>query len=200
MIVIKVNMFVKGEFKLKKLLLLFIGFFVMVPSLASAHTELTSSNPSAGQVVKEDLNEIVLTYEGKIESLSTMKLLKDGQEIAFASAGPKDNQLSGTLSSPLEDGAYTINWSIAGEDGHLLTGEIPFTVQKEVTSDQQAETKEPVTKEPVITKEETKNQKPKQEKGNNQTTASSVNPTIITVVVLLVVVIGLLMLFRRKRK
>jgi methionine-rich copper-binding protein CopC len=177
----------------------------MVPSLASAHTELISSNPTAGQVVKEELNEIVLTYEGEIESLSTIKLIKDGQEIPFASVAPKDNQLKGTISNSLEDGAYTINWNIAGEDGHPLTGEIPFTVQKEVTSDQQAETKEPVTKEPVTkepvtTKEDSKNQNTEQEKTNNQTTDSSLNPTIITVVVLLVVVIGLYMLFRRKRK
>ena len=62
---------------MKKLLFLIMSLFVMMPSIASAHTDLTSSNSAANQVVKEDLKQIVLPYEGKIESLSTMSLVKD---------------------------------------------------------------------------------------------------------------------------
>lgn len=193
-----------GEIKMKKLLLLLMGIFVMLPTIASAHTELTSSNPGAGQVVKEDLNEIVLTFEGKIESLSTMKLMKDGKEISFVSVEPQDNQLVGTFSQPLENGAYKINWSIAGEDGHPLSGEIPFSVQNEIKLDQQTEDKEKVTKEPkekeAVTKEKTKKQNAEPVKTENQTSDSSFNTTIVTLVVLIVIVFGLFMLIRRNRK
>ncbi|WP_223593973.1 copper resistance CopC family protein [Neobacillus bataviensis] len=180
---------------MKKLLIILIGMLVMIPTIVSAHTEITSSNPASGQVVKEDLNEIVITYEGKIESLSTMNLVKDGQEIPLVSVTPKENQLIGTLSSPLENGAYTVQWSIAGEDGHPLKGEIPFTVQKEVKQEQ-TETKTPVT----TKKEETKKDHTQQEQTNKETTASSINfKTIITVGIVAILVIGLFLLFRKKR-
>ena len=71
----------KGETSMKKLFFLIICTLVMIPTIANAHTELTTSNPAAGQVVTEDLTELVLTFAGEIESLSTMKLTKDGQEI-----------------------------------------------------------------------------------------------------------------------
>jgi methionine-rich copper-binding protein CopC len=178
---------------MKKLLFLLISMLVMIPTIASAHTELTSSNPAANQIVKEDLKEIVLTYEGKIESLSTMTLVKDGQEGPLVSVTPKENQLIGTLSTPIENGSYTIKWSIAGEDGHPITGEIPFTVQKEVKEEPKAETKQPVTPK----KEEPKKENTKQESESTDKT-SNLNPIII-VVVLVIFIIGLFLLFRRKR-
>ena len=181
---------------MKKLLFLLISLLVMIPTIASAHTEITSSNPSSGQVVKEDLKKIVLTYGGKIESLSTMKLVVNGKDVPLVSVTPQENQLIGTLSTPIENGAYTIQWSIAGEDGHPITGEIPFTVQKEDKVEQKTEIKDPAT----IKKEEPKKENIKQDETNNQTTTSSSNfITIIMVVVVAILIIGLFMLFRRKR-
>lgn len=171
-----------------------MGMLVMIPTIASAHTEITSSNPASGQVVKEDLKEMVITYEGRIESLSTMSLVKDGQEIPLVSVTPKENQLIGTLSSPLENGTYTIQWNIAGDDGHPLKGEIPFTVEKEVKQ-AQTETKTPET----AKKEETKKDNTQQVQSNKETTSSSSNfKTIITVVVIVILIIGLFLLFRKR--
>lgn len=180
---------------MKKLLFILIGMLVLIPAIASAHTEITSSNPASGQVVKEDLKEIIITYEGKIESLSKMTLIKDGQEIPLVSVTQKEHQLIGTLSSPLEKGSYTIQWNIAGEDGHPLKGEIPFTVEMEV-KEEQTETKTPVT----IKKEETKKDNTQQDQTNKETTgSSSYFKTIVTVVVTAILIIGLFVLFRKKR-
>ncbi|WP_026564124.1 copper resistance CopC family protein [Bacillus sp. UNC41MFS5] len=181
---------------MKKLLFLLVGMLVMLPSIASAHTELTTSNPTSGQVVKEDLKEIVLTYEGKIESLSTMTLVKDGKEIPLVSVTPNDNQLIGTVSTALENGTYSVQWSIAGEDGHPISGEIPFTVQKVVKEEPKVETKQPVTPK----KEEPKKENSNQEKTKNDSTDSTSNmKNIIISVVVLILVIGVFLLFRRKR-
>jgi copper resistance protein C len=171
----------------------------MVPTIASAHTELKSSNPEAGQVVKKDLAEIVLTFAGKIESLSTMTLMKDGQEITFSSVQPQDKQMIGSLSTPLENGSYLIKWNIAGEDGHQLKGEIPFSVQIDQKVELKTETKEPVTTE----KEESKEVEQDQNVDDN-TKEETAEPAlflniIIPVVVLLILVVGLFLLFRRKK-
>lgn len=185
---------------LKKLLFIIICTLVMTPTIASAHTKLISSKPTAGQVVKEELTEIVLMYAGEIESLSTMTLVKDGQEIPFTSIKPQEKQMIGTLSTPLENGSYLIKWIIAGEDGHQIKGEIPFSVQLEQKVEPKTETKEPVTTE----KEESKVEK--QEKNvadNTKEETSEAAPNllniIIPVVVLLILGVGLFLLFRRKK-
>ena len=181
---------------MKKFLFILVGMLVLLPSIACAHTELTTSNPTSGQVVKEDLKEIVLTYEGKIESLSTMTLVKDGKEIPLVSVTPNDNQLIGTLSTALENGTYSVQWSIAGEDGHPISGEIPFTVQKVVKEEPKAETKQPVTPK----KEELKKENTNQQKTKNESTDSPLNmKNIILGVVVLILIIGVFLLFRRKR-
>jgi len=177
---------------MKKLLFLIIGILVFIPTVVSAHTELTASNPANGAVVKEDLKDIVLTYEGEIESLSTMKLQKDGKEIPFISVEPKGNQLMGKLPSPLENGSYTIQWNIAGEDGHPLSGEIAFSVDKAEAVVPNTTTKQPETK-----KEEPKKEEPKQAKSTSET--SPFSKTTITLVIVVLLLIGLFLLFRRKQ-
>lgn len=105
----------------------------MVPSIVSAHTSLSSSNPTEGQVVTEKLDQLILIYGTSIEELSTMDLMKDGKKIPLADINVENNQLMGRIPSPLENGAYTIEWRIAGEDGHPIQGEINFSVQMEQT-------------------------------------------------------------------
>lgn len=89
---------------------------LVLPIVVFAHTEITSSTPETGQVVTEEPKEISLTFGGEIESLSTMTLVKDGQEISFTSVIPRGNQMIGTLSEPLDNGSYTIQWILLGSN------------------------------------------------------------------------------------
>jgi copper resistance protein C len=182
---------------LKKLLFFTILTFIFVPSNANAHTSLTSSNPADGQVVNENLTELLLVFEGEIESLSTMKLLKDGQEVPL-NLELQEKQMIGTVSTPLDNGSYVIEWNIAGEDGHLITGEIPFTVQ--LDQGEQEQTTE--TKEPTPDQEETKtDNQAKTENTNAQNNNQSSNPIVIIVAAIAVLIlgVGVYMLFGRKR-
>jgi copper resistance protein C len=183
---------------LKKLLFLIICTLFIVPTIANAHTALTSSNPSDGQVVTEDLTELVLTFAGQIESLSTMKLLKDGQEVLL-NVELQEKQMIGTLSSPLDNGTYVIEWSIAGEDGHLITGEIPFTVQMEqnVEQEQTTETKEPTTPD----KEDNAEDQVKNDNTNeqNNTQSSNMIKILVPIVVIIILGIGIFLLIGRKK-
>jgi copper resistance protein C len=105
----------------------------MLPTIVRAHTHLSTSNPAEGQVVTEELKQIVLTFDGNIEKLSTMNLLKDGTEVPAFQVQIDAGQMTGTLSEPLGNGAYLVQWSIAGEDGHPISGAINFSVQREET-------------------------------------------------------------------
>jgi copper resistance protein C len=117
---------------MKKLLLMLCLFTFMVPTLTSAHTGLESSNPTEGEVVKEELKEITLQYKTEIENLSTMKIVKDDrQEVKLDSVIIQEKTMSGILPQSLENGSYTIDWKIIGTDGHPIEGQIPFNVQVE---------------------------------------------------------------------
>jgi methionine-rich copper-binding protein CopC len=189
----------KGETALKKLFFLIICALFIVPTVTNAHTALTSSNPADGQVVTEELTELVLTFAGQIESLSTMKLLKDGQEVPLK-VELQEKQMIGTLSTPLDNGSYVIDWSIAGKDGHLITGEIPFTVQMEqkAEEEQMTETKEPITTDKEDSKAENQEKSGKTSDQNNKQSSNSIK-LIIPVVVVIILGIGMLLLFGRKK-
>lgn len=62
---------------MSRLLTSFLCIFIIFPSMASAHTGLESSTPESEQVVTDYLNEIILTFAGEIESLSTMSLVRE---------------------------------------------------------------------------------------------------------------------------
>lgn len=183
---------------------------MMVPSLVSAHTSLSSSNPSEGQVVTENLEQIILTFGTSIEELSTMDLVKDGNKIPLEGIKVENKQLSGTIAKPLENGPYIIQWTIVGEDGHPIKGEINFVVEME----QNVTEENPATPEESEGTEEDDSQTDQVEQNSeNQDTASDTvenadneddkdsSTMLITVFIILIVIFGIvLLLFTGKKK
>lgn len=175
-----------------------ITLICALPTSVFAHTELSSSSPEAGQVITEEMKEITLTFGGEIEALSTMTLVKDGQELELGNVEVQGTQLIGSLEQPLETGSYTINWNIAGEDGHPINGEIPFTVQlpQEETEgeEQSGNVEEPIK------------QEERQDESSNATESESssednnnIIKTLVPAVAILLLVVGLVVLFRKKK-
>lgn len=180
----------------------------MIPSFVRAHTGLSSSNPSEGQVVTENLEQIVLTFATSIEVLSTMDLVKDGNVIPLEDIKVENKQLMGTIAKPLENGSYIIQWKIVGEDGHPIKGEINFVVEM---AQNEAEPN-PVTPEETEGDQEDESQTDQTEETSDiQNTASDTvektddqnnsSPTLITVLIVLIVIVGIvLLLFTKKKK
>lgn len=197
---------------LKKIILFLFCTLLILPSFVSAHTSLSSSNPSEGQVVTENLEQIILTFGTSIEELSTMDLVKDGNKIPLEEIKVENMQLTGTLAKPLENGSYIIQWTIVGEDGHPIKGEINFVVQM----DQNAVEANPVTPEESEANLEDDSQTDQIEQNSeDQNTASDTvektdeqndndSPTmLITVFIILIVIFGIVLLFftgKKKRK
>lgn len=116
-----------GFFVLKKFLIVSFIFLFTFVNNAFAHTHIESSSPQSGEVITEELNEIQLTFEGKIEQNSSFTLQTTaGESISIDHISATNNILTGTLSTPLENGEYVINWTIIGADGHVMEGEVPF--------------------------------------------------------------------------
>jgi methionine-rich copper-binding protein CopC len=167
--------------------------FICIPTIANAHTELTSSNPKEGQMVTEELDEIVLDFAGSIEELSTMKLMKDGEEVSLSQVQVQDKKMVGSPSAPLENGSYIIDWTIAGEDGHPISGKVSFTVQIKQMQEEKEEAQ------PKAANKENEQQDKGEVQKENQTSSNSVT-TIITVILLVVLCLGVALMFRKKRK
>jgi methionine-rich copper-binding protein CopC len=102
-----------------------------VASPASAHTHLVGSTPAANATVKA-AQTITLTFnEQLVPAFSRFELSMPAHGMAIpvattVSRGGK--QIVGTLRSPLGKGAYQVDWTAAGDDGHRMTGHFAFTV------------------------------------------------------------------------
>lgn len=200
------------SFILKKIILFLFCTLLIVPSFVSAHTSLSSSNPSEGQVVTENLEQIILTFGTSIEELSTMDLAMDGNKIPLEGIKVENKQLTGTIAKPLDNGSYIIQWTIVGEDGHPIKGEINFVVQM----DQNVVEENPVTPEESEANLEDDSQIDQIEQNSeDQNTASDTventdeqndndsSTMLITVFIVLIVVFGIVLLFftgKKKRK
>jgi copper resistance protein C len=180
---------------------------LIVPSVVSAHTSLSSSNPAEGQVVTEQLEEIILTYATAIEVLSTMDLKKDGNKIPLKDIRVENKQLIGEISNPLTNGSYTIEWKIVGEDGHPITGQINFTVQSDQNpsetdsvSPEETQGNQKDNKQSVQTEQNSAEQKTTSDTAEQPDNNSS-SGMLVTIAIALIVIFGILLLmFTGKKK
>ncbi|MBY6036467.1 copper resistance protein CopC [Fictibacillus nanhaiensis] len=117
------------------LLLLMVIF--QLPSSIVAHSDLESATPAEGETVTNELEAVVLTFSTKIESLSSMKVKNDNEEIPLQ-ISIEDNQMTGKINNPLQNGNYSVEYRIIGADSHVIEGSYTFTVDRP----QQAEIEE----------------------------------------------------------
>ncbi|WP_045519549.1 copper resistance protein CopC [Neobacillus niacini] len=186
---------------MKKFILFFFCVFFILPSIISAHTSLSSSNPSEGQVVTEQLEEIILNYATTIEELSTMDLMRDGSKIPLKDIRVENKQLIGAISEPLANGSYKIQWKIVGEDGHPITGEINFTVDR----DQNQSETDSVLIEENQGKQENNSQTNQTEQKNTSDTVeqpdnNSSSTMLVTIAIVLIVIFGIVLLLLTGKK
>ena len=110
--------------------LLLAAGLALLPALALGHTELTSSDPIHGSTVSDAPDEVVLTFAGELDEAATFTVFDpDGVEVGSGSLDldvVDRNVLRGQL-EVIATGVYTVVWSVVGEDGHDVEGEVTFT-------------------------------------------------------------------------
>jgi len=109
---------------------LLAGSLALVPAAAAGHTDLSSSDPADGATLTEPPSEVVLTFEEEIGEASTFTVSGSSGETVGEGELDLDvadrNVLRGdvTVGDP---GEYTVAYSIIGEDGDPIEGEVRFT-------------------------------------------------------------------------
>lgn len=98
------------------------------------HTQLEESRPADESVVEENPSEIWLRFSTAVQhGLSTIELVgPDGRPVSLDTvatvAGSEEMQLQASLGSTrLRSGTYTVNWTTAGPDSHIIEGSFAFT-------------------------------------------------------------------------
>lgn len=190
---------------MKKILFL-LSFMLMFPLITSAHTTVSVSTPSPDQVITEDLREVTVEFAGEIENQGDLTLVNEKQEkIEIDALSIEGKKISGTLPSPLENGSYTLTWKAVAKDGHLLTGQIPFTVSMpESTNNDKEEVKQEAGTEAANNNNQEKTIKEEtdlEDKTETETAADnqSLIPTISIIVLIILLALGIFTIFRKKR-
>ncbi|MFS0921297.1 copper resistance protein CopC [Brevibacillus sp. 179-C 1.1 NHS] len=187
--------------------------FMLVPSVTFAHTGLDKSIPTEGETI-QDLKEISLTFETKIEKGSTFSLVSEqGESIPVENITINDKVLGGTVSNSVKNGTYTVKWKIIGVDGHPIEGTYSFVVKAE---DQES-------KQPTVANPSSQTQVPiagtnastaTPEQNSTQTTATVVSTNTqandmgnnsnimmwLVIAIIVLAIVCILLIFRKKVK
>jgi methionine-rich copper-binding protein CopC len=99
-----------------------------VAGSAFAHAELLDAVPAAGSTVTSP-SEIQLTFsESLFEGSQIAVYGEQFRPVANVTTIVAGSQLRGLLSTALEPGAYTVQWTAISMDSHIVSGSYPFTV------------------------------------------------------------------------
>lgn len=111
--------------------LLLVIASVFMASTAQAHDRLVKSTPSSEAALDQSPGNITLEFSGRPMDLGTMIMVVDAEQKNYAEGlDPelKDLKVIQPLTEELPDGNYEVRWRVVSEDGHPISGTIPFSV------------------------------------------------------------------------
>nr|WP_246246219.1 copper resistance protein CopC [Paenibacillus lemnae] len=112
---------------------MFIAVLLIVsfPSGALAHSKLVTASPSAETTTTENVTELLLTFNEKIDpTLSTLIISgTDGQSAGKPEITVEEDQLKAVFDKPLDSGTYEVEWKIVSGDSHPVSGTYTFAVE-----------------------------------------------------------------------
>ena len=110
----------------------FVFVVAVLPVALSAHLKLTKSVPTEGQAIPAAPKQLQLWFnEEPLLPLTSITLKgPDGNVKIDTPRTGADHSLTVAIGSALKPGAYRIVWKAAGDDGHVVTGTVDFTVKE----------------------------------------------------------------------
>ncbi|MEV4656509.1 copper resistance CopC family protein [Micromonospora sp. NPDC049301] len=111
----------------------FLAVDVVRPAPAVAHSELKSSSPAAGSVTGAAPASVSLVFGGSILSASLTVTDGCGRTVP-GQVTIREQHVRATLRAggpAPASGAWSVRWRAVSEDGHPISGEVPFTVAGE---------------------------------------------------------------------
>lgn len=112
-------------------LLLLLLAMRTAPFSAVYHFELVRSTPTANATIKAGRDSLQMWFTQVPAAGVSRVTLKTAQGSVVAgktSIVPSEKSMYFDPDRPLVSGRYIINWRGAGDDGHVMSGTIPFAV------------------------------------------------------------------------
>lgn len=97
-------------------------------ALANAHAHLKEARPADGSVLAAAPTSLVLKFSEAVR-VTALTLSKEGgpeQKLGPLAGGPAA-EASAALPK-LTPGKYRVDWRLVGDDGHVMSGKLQFTV------------------------------------------------------------------------
>src|SRR5690606_21571998 len=102
---------------------------------ASAHDELISSSPSADERLDTAPESITMTFSGQLLSLGdsspgaiVIVIDENGRDGATGEVEVVEDTVTAALEAGMPEAGYQLRWQVVSEDGHTVSGVVPFTV------------------------------------------------------------------------
>lgn len=100
-------------------------------TLLQAHMKLEKSEPAANAVVTKPLPHVQVFFtEAPDLKVSKLELKGPSPATKLVQLHVMDKSLMAVVEGEMPNGAYTISWQAAGNDGHIQKGDIAFTVKR----------------------------------------------------------------------
>ncbi|MBQ3359352.1 MAG: copper resistance protein CopC [Microbacterium sp.] len=108
-------------------------FATAVP--ASAHDSLVHSTPEADESLATAPASITLRYSGELLVLGdstqgavVLVIDESGRDWATGDVEVSGNTVTATVKPGMPDAGYQVRWQVVSEDGHPISGIVPFTI------------------------------------------------------------------------
>jgi methionine-rich copper-binding protein CopC len=96
-----------------------------------AHAKLMKTSPADKATVAKAPTSVQLWFNEAIDvKLSKVELTGPEGKVALGMVHAMESkQLMGPITGKMTDGAYTVDWQTAGDDGHVQKGSFTFTLK-----------------------------------------------------------------------
>jgi copper transport protein len=103
---------------------------LLASGAALAHAHLEKASPADGSVITRAPQSLVLDFSESAQ-LSALWIAKDGGARQKVAPLPQQPQQRIVVALPaLLPGNYVVSWRVVGADGHVVPGQIRFTLSR----------------------------------------------------------------------
>ena len=110
-----------------------IGMIVIVTAVAIpvfAHMKILKTEPADNSAVTSSPKQVQVWFdEAPDAKVTKMTLTCPSGDAKLAAPKVVDKSIQAAVQGALADGAYTCDWTSAGDDGHVQKGQFKFTVK-----------------------------------------------------------------------
>jgi len=103
---------------------------LLITGIALAHSPLQSSYPAKGETFNTTPDYIRLVFKDKVKLIEIV-LEGAAPDLKLRPEKPRASPEHQLPLPPLSAGAYLAQWRALGEDGHIMKGQITFSVNSD---------------------------------------------------------------------